>query len=526
MGLLGWLRDLLFGGLPKKRPAAGPLPLPPKPPAPVPAAPRPAGSYEAADFLPLSEGELRARAAAREVAASPWGGRTDTIPPAGDERTRLIDRALVARGYLTPQQLEEIHRVGDLMLLKRGDPALVRQEGDRAAARLREERAAIRAEKKRKAEERRRAHAQIVARRRAEDIVFLGRGVSGGLADRTSDLEKLAKAGLPALSTPADVAAALGLSVPRLRWLAFHSEAATVSHYARFRIPKKSGGTREISAPQPKLAAAQRWILQNILSKVPAEAAAHGFVRGRSTVTNAAPHVRKAVVVNLDLKDFFPSITFPRVRGVFEKLGYSPAAATALALLCTEAPRRTVEYDGKRYHVAIGPRGLPQGACTSPAISNLAARRLDRRLGGLAAKLGWAYTRYADDLTFSGDALVPKGEKDPKSVAWLLARARHIVEDEGYAPNERKLRVQRRNAAQSVTGVVVNEKVSAPRAERRRLRAILHRARFEGLSAQNRTQRPDFAAYLRGHVAYVSMVNPEQGNRLKVRLDALLSRGG
>jgi hypothetical protein len=139
--------------------------------------------------------------------------------------------------------------------------------------------------------------------------------------------------------------------------------------------------------------------------------------------------------------------------------------------------------------------------------------------------LGWTYTRYADDLTFSGDALVPKGEKNPKSVAWLLARARHIVEDEGYAPNEKKLRVQRRNTAQSVTGIVVNEKVSAPRAERRRLRAILHRARFEGLAAQNRGKRPDFAAHLRGRVAYVSMVNPEQGNKLKVRLDALLARG-
>ncbi len=527
MGLFDWLRELFFGGLPRKRPPMPP-PLPPKPSVPIPAklpAPRPAGSYEAEEFLPISEKELRARAATKEVATSPWWGRTDTIPPAGDERTKLIDRALVARGYLTPEQVAEIHRVGDLMLLKKGDAALARQEGARAVARLKEERAAVKAEKKRKAEERRRAHAEIVARRRAEDIVFLGRGVSAGLADRTSDPAALAKLGLPALSTPAEAAAALGIPVPRLRWLAFHSEAATVSHYVRFLIPKKSGGTREISAPQPKLAAAQRWIFQNILSKVPAEAPAHGFVPGRSTVTNAAPHVRRAVVVNMDLKDFFPSITFPRVRGVFERLGYSPAAATVLALLCTEAPRRTVEYDGKKYHVAIGPRGLPQGACTSPALSNLVARRLDRRLGGMAAKLGWTYTRYADDLTFSGDALVPKGEKNPKSVAWLLARARHVVEDEGFAPNEKKRRVQRRNTAQVVTGIVVNEKVSAPRAERRRLRAILHRARFEGLAAQDRIGHRDFPAWLKGHVAYVTMVNPEQGNKLKVRLEALLKRG-
>src|SRR6185503_5684010 len=167
----------------------------------------------------------------------------------------------------------------------------------------------------------------------------------------------------------------------------------------------------------------------------------------------------------------------------------SPAVATVFALLCTEAPRREVEYSGKKYFVAIGPRALPQGACTSPALSNLAAWTLDRRLGGVAAKLGWTYTRYADDLTFSGDTLVPKGEKNPKSVGWLLARTRHVCEAEGFE---------------------VNEKPSTGRAERRKLRAILHHARFEGLEKQNRTGRQNYIAWLRGHVAYVQMVNPEQ----------------
>src|SRR5690606_3022555 len=105
---------------------------------------------------------------------------------------------------------------------------------------------------------------------------------------------------------------------------------------------------------------------------------------------------------------------------VFQQLGYSPAVATILALLCTECPRQTVEYAGTRYHVAVSPRSLPQGACTSPALSNLTARRLDARLQGIAAKLGWRYTRYADDLTFSanGDAADLAG--------YLLARLRHI----------------------------------------------------------------------------------------------------
>jgi retron-type reverse transcriptase len=537
MGFFSWLRNLLFGGLPQKgaveiRPAAPRFPVrpPPRSAAPAPAkpaapVPRAQASYASEEFAPISDKELRQKAKGSEVANSPWWGRTDTIPPGDDVRTRLIDRALVTRGYLTPEQLVEIHRVGDLMLLKKGDEAMVRVLAERAVQRSKEERAALKAEKKRQAEERRRAHLEAVAKRKATDIVFLGRGVSAGLANRTSDDAKLKKFGLPSLSAPDQVAAALSIPLLRLRWLAFHSEASTTSHYVRFQIPKKSGGSREIWAPQPKLAAAQAWILENILAKVPVGPVAHGFVAGRSTVTNAAPHVKRAIVVNVDLKDFFPTITFPRVKGIFESLGYSPAVATVFALLCTEAPRREVEYSGRRYFVATGGRALPQGACTSPALSNLSAWTLDRRLAGVAAKLGWTYTRYADDLTFSGDTLVAKGEKNPKSVAWLLARTRHVCEAEGFEVNEKKVRVQRRNTAQTVTGIVVNEKTSTSRAERRKLRAILHHARFEGLEKQNRIGHANYVAWLRGHVAYVLMVNPAQGQTLKVKLDALLASG-
>jgi len=535
MGLFDWIRNLFTGGLPQK-PAAprglppsfhGPKPrvfVPPPKPAPPPV-PRLTATYASEEFAPISAKELRDQSKAKEVATSPWWGRTDTIPPGDDLRTKLIDRALVTRGYLTPEQLVEIHRVGDLMLLKKGDEGMLRAQAQRAVQQSKEDRAARKAEMKRLAAEREQARKEAVARRKAVEIDFLGRGVSGALSMKVSDDEKLKRFGLPSLSTPAQLAASLTIPLLRLRWLAFHSEASTVSHYVRFQIPKKSGGMREIWAPQPKLAAAQSWILENILSKVPVGEVAHGFVPGRSTVTNARPHVKRAIVVNVDLKDFFPTITFPRVKGIFESLGFSPAVATVLALLCTESPRREVEYSGRKYFVATGPRALPQGACTSPALSNLAAWGLDRRLGGVAAKLGWTYTRYADDLTFSGDTLVPKGERNPKSVGWLLARTRHVCEAEGFEVNEKKVRVQRRNTAQSVTGVVVNEKPSTPRSERRRLRAILHHARFEGLEKQNRDGKANYVAWLRGHVAYVLMVNPEQGAKLKVKLDALLASG-
>jgi retron-type reverse transcriptase len=301
-----------------------------------------------------------------------------------------------------------------------------------------------------------------------------------------------------------------------LRWLCYHTTVATRIHYVQFEVAKKSGGTRTLSAPHRSLAAAQKWILDNILAKLPVEGSAHGFVRGRSTLTNARRHVSKGVVVNVDLEAFFPSIGFARVRHLFRRLGYSGSVATLLALICTECPRKKVIYDGEVYFVATGPRGLPQGACTSPAISNQIARRLDRRLIALAEKLGLAYTRYADDLTFSGSK-----EFNPK-VGYLLARIRHIAQDEGFAINSKKTRVKRPNSRQTVTGLVVNAKPAVPRQTVRRIRAILHRAKREGLDAQNRDKVPNFRAWLSGMIAYISMVRPEIGAKFQQQLTQLV----
>jgi retron-type reverse transcriptase len=337
--------------------------------------------------------------------------------------------------------------------------------------------------------------------------------VSGRLHLRLSDEQRLAEYGLPVMHTPADVAAKMGLPIKTLRWLAFHTDVATRTHYIKFEVPKRSGGTRILSAPHKRLKAAQRWILANVLNRLPPTDAAHGFVPKRGIVSNAAPHVGKPVVVNLDLENFFPSITFPRIRAVFERYGYSGAVATILALLCTESPRMTANYAGATYEVATGPRALPQGAPTSPALSNQVARKLDRRLLGVAAKLGLTYTRYADDLTFSGGA-------DLK-IGWVLAKVRHIAAEEGFRVNEKKTRVMRNSAAQMVTGIVVNEKPSLCRAELRRLRAILHRAKSNGLESQNRDGRPNFRAHLAGKIAFVAMVRPDVAAKLKGALDSI-----
>jgi retron-type reverse transcriptase len=489
--------------------------------APAPAKPRPTSrtlnlDLSSSAFAPITDAEAKRLASGLGGAlwANLWFGRRDRIPPADDPRTAIIDKAMVGQGLITPAELAEIHKVGEQMEALRGDLSTVHHEANRVVEQDREAKRQLKEQKKRESAERKLRHAEAVAHRRKTDIVYLGRGVSKGLADRRSHVEKLQSLGLPVLSTPADVAGALKVTVPRLRWLAYHSEATEILHYVRFTVPKKSGGVRELCAPHEDLAAAQEWILRNILDKVPVHNAAHGFVAGRSTVTNATPHVGAGVVINTDLTDFFPTITVHRVIGVFRQLGYSPAVSSVLALLCTEAPRRNVTYAGKPLFVASGPRALPQGACTSPMLSNLVARRMDSRLTGIATKLGFRYTRYADDLTFSAPS-------DEGKIGYLLARVRHITQDEGFAVNEAKTRILRPGDRQTVTGVVVNQRPGVPRDLVRRLRAILHRAQREGLTAQNREKRPHFEAWLRGMVAYVHMVNPKQGEPLRAALQNL-----
>ena len=508
-------------------PAASPA-QPASTPASAPAAaPAPAKKrtsddpLEASEILGLSADEVRKRALKINPYQTAWIGRVDTIPPQSDERTALIDRGLILRGLLSAKQIEEIHRVGDLWLAHHESAKMAKiaaaRSVDQALSALKREREERKARKKAAAAEREARRKEEVARRKTEDIVFLGAGVSHLLSDRRSHLESLEERGLPILSTPSDAARALGLSISKLRWLCFHAEATEKPHYRYFEVPKRSGGTRMLAAPQPELGRAQAWILEHVLSKLPTEDPAHGFVRGRSTVTCASPHVGRDVVVNLDVKDFFPTITFHRVRGVFQKLGYSPAVATIFALLCTESPRIPATFEGRRYWVATGPRALPQGACTSPALSNQVSKKLDRRLLGMSRKHGLTYTRYADDLTFSA----PEGKRG--EIGMLMARVRHILQEEGFTLHPDKGRVQRSGGRQTVTGIVVNDKLGLDRKHLRRLRAILHAAKKTGLAAQNREGLPNFEAYLRGHIAYLHMVDPKKAAPLLAALDALKS---
>ncbi|MGI9456163.1 MAG: reverse transcriptase family protein [Aeoliella sp.] len=461
---------------------------------------------DADQFAPISARD--AASVASSIGANRWGnpwfGRRDLIPPTGDPRTQLIDRLMVSEGLATSEELADIHEVGAEMDRIRPDLAHAGQLADEAVARGKEERKRIKLEKKAAAAERRRLRAEEIVQRKRTDIDFLGRGVSSGLADRRSDVALLEEFGLPTLATPAELAEALAISIPKLRWLAWHTEAAERTHYIQFTGPKKSGGVRTLAAPHCSLRLCQQWMLENIVSKIPVHDAAHGFVPERSTVTNATPHVGQQVIVNADLRNFFPTITFPRILGMLQTFGYSPAVATILALLATECQRQEVRYAGQTLWVATGERSLPQGACTSPAFSNAIAWRLDRRLAGLADTLGWTYTRYADDMTFSTSS------DAGRRVGYLLARLRHIASDEGFQLHPNKTRVLRPSARQTVTGIVVNDRAGVPRKTIRQLRAILHNAKRTGLDAQNRYDHPHFESWLAGMIAYVRMVNPEQ----------------
>jgi RNA-directed DNA polymerase len=526
----------LFGGKESPRERARPLP----PQAPIPPAAPPSSSptptstpavvaptsssisteNPPSPFLPISRADLlKEGEQVRRTVGWMWFGRRDMIPPISDPRTLLIDRGMLTQGLLSENELAEMHRVGDEWTKYADRFAHIQiqahQSGEQAVEADRAARAEIKAQKKAEALAKKKLHAEGVAHRKATDIIFVGKGVSARLKDRASDEARLIGLGLPILHTPSDLAKALDLTIPRLRWLCFHTEVATRIHYVQFETPKKSGGVRLLSAPHRILATAQQWIFEQILSRLAVHDAAHGFVPGRSTVTNAQLHCGKDLVVNIDLEGFFPSIGFRRVRHLFQRLGYSGSVATLLALLCTECPRKRVVYAGIPYFVATGERGLPQGACTSPAISNQIARALDRRLEGLTKKLQFTYSRYADDLTFSAGP----GHRD--KIGYLMARIRHVTQEEGFKVNPRKTRVQRPESRQVVTGLVTNVSPAVPKDLVRRIRAILHRAKSEGLAAQNRDHHPHFRSWVEGMIAYIAMVKPDVGAKLRTTFDQI-----
>lgn len=341
--------------------------------------------------------------------------------------------------------------------------------------------------------------------------------VVGGFLDHSGDGDdsRLRQYGLPVFRTPQELADWLQVPLGRLAWLVHrfdedHRPADIRTAHYHFRwLDKRSGGKRLIESPKPRLKAVQQRILREILDHVPAHPAAHGFVMGRSIRSNALPHVRQRVVVKLDLENFYPSVSFSRVVAIFRSLGYSREAANWLGRLATSALPEEIRKQSDAG--AVAPylhRHLPQGAATSPALANLSAFSLDLRLAGLARSFGANYTRYADDLTFSGD------ERFLKSLAVFLPLVSQIVGSTRFRVNKTKRRVIRNGQRQQIAGVVVNERLNVARRDYDVLKAILVNCIRRGPSTQNHTRHEDFPAHLRGRIAHVSHLNPERGAKL------------
>lgn len=335
----------------------------------------------------------------------------------------------------------------------------------------------------------------------------LGAEISKGLKFQHVEDHKLVDSALPVINNAEDLAGALGVPANMISWLSFHRKAATIDHYHRFKIPKSKGGYRTIASPKPMLRKAQDWVLENILNVIPLHEAAMAFRVGCSIKENAKRHQNGGIIIRIDLKDFFPSIKFPRVKGIFKSFGYNEGVATILALICTDAARREVTLDNKKYFVALSKRYLPQGACTSPTLTNIICRKLDRRLTGLSTKLGFTYTRYADDLVFS--------HSNPQvAIGFLIICIQKIIREEGFEIHPDKTQVMRPHQRQSVTGVVVNEQLTVSRKDLRNFRSFLHHYEKEGEMHMTKKLGKNATSYAQGYWAFIYMINPEKAMKL------------
>jgi RNA-directed DNA polymerase len=328
---------------------------------------------------------------------------------------------------------------------------------------------------------------------------------------------------LPILRTVGELAVWLRVSLRELEWFAdargllSKENSIRLQHYHQRILSKRGGQVRLIEAPKERLKAIQRQLLIEILEPVPVHDAAHGFCAGRSIQSFAAPHVGQRVVLKLDLQDFFPSITAARVSALFRALGYPETVADLLTGLCTtitpldvwESANDISRAERRRVETLYGRRHLPQGAPTSPALANLCTYRLDCRLAALASRAGGRYTRYADDLAFSG------GVEFARRVKRLRIYAASLALEEGFAVHHRKTRIMPAAARQKLAGLIVNDKLNIRRNDYDQLKAILTNCARHGAATQNREQLADFRAHLLGRISFVQQINPQRGARLR-----------
>lgn len=329
---------------------------------------------------------------------------------------------------------------------------------------------------------------------------------------------------VPEFATTDQLADQLNLDDRSLLWFADPSSFERTArdenlrHYDYHWIPKRSGGARLLEAPKQNLAYMQRWILRDILNQVPPHNAAHGFVKGRSIQTFASPHTARDWVLRVDLKDFFPSVFKARVDATFQAVGYPREVARMLGGLTTNATPSWVFAScdrelGSTLRERLRNPHLPQGAPTSPALANLAAFGLDVRMSALAERFDARYTRYADDLAFSGNSSARSGASR-EEVDRLIEVVYTIITEEGFSVNRSKTRVRRSHQRQVLTGMVVNKHLNLHRRDLDRLRAELHEAVVKGPAQANRTGHGQYRSHLQGRLGFVQATNPAKARKL------------
>lgn len=344
------------------------------------------------------------------------------------------------------------------------------------------------------------------------------------------------KSAFRAMKTTADVANLLEVSETQLTYAIWRKPES--ARYHTWQIQKRNGSYREIDAPRKTHRILQHKMAYALSLVAQRRGSAHGFVSGRSIVTNAVTHVRRRWVLNVDLKDFFPTIHFGRVRGMLVAKPYKlgERAATAIAQLCCHKKR------------------LPQGAPTSPVISNMICARLDSELRRLAELYGCRYTRYADDLTFSTNSKEFPTELaahvDEGTKAAVGSALRQVIESNGFQVNAEKVRLQGLLTRQEVTGLVVNRRPNVRRHFVSQIRAMLHAweqygyeaAQNEFVNKYDTKHRPNsasdriFEKTIRGKLAFLKQVRgaadtrylalTRQLGRLLGEVDAQLTIGG
>ncbi|BDR81627.1 hypothetical protein N072000002_18100 [Clostridium tetani] len=362
-----------------------------------------------------------------------------------------------------------------------------------------------RAERKKQRELEKQQRTEAWQRTKEDKIVFIGKGYSSLLQDAETNIEKLKAQKLPIIKDDKELAGFLGIEYKKLRFLVYHRDVVSVDNYHRYTIPKKKGGVRNIAAPKSLLKSAQRKILEDILSKLPVSEYAHGFLKEKSVVSGAKAHESKPeLLINIDLEDFFPTVTFERVRGMFKGFGYSGYVASLLAMICTYCERMEIEVRGETKYVKTSHRILPQGSPASPMITNIICAKLDKRLSGLASKYSFTYTRYADDMSFSF-----MNDNTDLTYGRLIGLISKIVKEEGFNINKNKTKFLRKNNRQCITGIVINnEEIGVPKKWIKNLRAAIYNAN----KLKNNGQIPSSKTIkeISGMISWIKSVNSEK----------------